>query len=162
MPKPLSTTVTAIVGAPADAAFDYIVPIDLRLIFKGYGLIPGVAHTSVVEGWNKAGLTRTVTLADGSSSTETLLTVVPHSGFSYKNEHFTSPVLRFLMKRFEGQWTFTPVDATSTHIAWTYTLFPQNRLAAGIIRLVVLGMFHGMLRAALDIIKDRLDRPGPS
>ncbi len=159
MPKPLSTTVTAIVGAPADVAFDHIVPIDLRVIFKGYRMIPGVAHTSVVEGWNKAGLTRTVTLADGSSSTETLLTVVPHSAFSYRNEHFTSPVLRFLMSRFEGRWKFTPVESASTHIEWTYTLFPGNRLASGIIRLVVLGMFHGMLREALKIIKDRLDMP---
>ena len=157
MAKPLSTTVTAVVDVPADVAFDYIVPIDLRTIFKGYRLIPAVTHTSVVEGWDKAGLTRTVTLADSSSSIETLLTVVPHSSFSYKNENFTSPFLRSLMSRFDGRWKFTPVTETNTHIEWTYTLFPNNWLASGVIRLVVLGMFHGMLGEALRIMKGRLD-----
>lgn len=157
MPEPLSTTVTAVVDAPADAAFDYIVPIDLRTVFKGYGLIPAVVHTTITDGWTTPGLSRTVTFADGSSSTETLLTVVPHRSFSYRNEGFTSFFLRSLISRFEGDWTFTPVDETTTRIEWTYTLLPTNRVAAGFIRLVVLNLFRGMLRNALGIMKRHLD-----
>jgi Polyketide cyclase / dehydrase and lipid transport len=156
MTASVSTTVTTIVDAPVDTAFDYIVPVDLRTIFKGYRLLPGVKHTSITDGWTKPGLTRTVTLTDGSSSTETLLTVVPHQSFSYKNENFTAAFLRLLMIRMEGYWVFTALDAQRTQISWTYTLVPKHALAKLIIRAVVLRMIHGMLDQALHIIKGQL------
>jgi len=55
------------------AVFEYIVPIDLPLIFTGYGPLPAVNGVqNQTGGWNKAGQTRTVTLSDGSTSRELL------------------------------------------------------------------------------------------
>src|SRR5687768_15028512 len=68
------TTITAIVKAPIDQAFHYIAPIYLPHIFPGAGPIPGISGTSINEGWNKAGLSRTVYFKDGTTSQETMLT----------------------------------------------------------------------------------------
>jgi hypothetical protein len=48
------------VKAPIDQAFHYIAPIYLPHIFPGAGPIAGISGTSINEGWNKAGLSRTI------------------------------------------------------------------------------------------------------
>jgi hypothetical protein len=118
------TTVTTIVNAPIGKAFDYIAPIYLPHIFPGAGLIPGITDTSVREGWNKPGLSRTVYFADGSTCQETMLAYNAPTSFSYKNEQFTSPVLGALMHRFEGEWLFTDLTDGRTQIEWTYRTIP--------------------------------------
>lgn len=158
MSASISTTVTATVEVRPDVAFEYIVPIDLRTVFKGYRLLPGVKDTSVTEGWNKPGLTRTVTFTDGSTSTETLLTVVPNSAFTYKNEDFTAAVLRFLICRIDGRWQFEPTAGNRTFVTWTYTLVPNHTFGALVVRAVLLPMVHGMLVQALGLIQDHLAR----
>lgn len=124
------------VNSPIDIAFDYIAPINLMHIFRGNAIIPGIIHTSVKEGWNKAGLQRTVYFADGSTSQESLLTVNAPTSFSYGNEHFTYKVLSALIKRLEGEWLFTDLGNNKTRTEWAYRVIPNNRLAKIIIRLV--------------------------
>lgn len=91
------TTVIMIVDSPIDSVFNYIVPVDLSHIFKRYKNLPGIINTSIKEGWTTPGLTRTIYFQDGSTSKESLLTVVPYTSFSYKNESFSSS-LRHLAK----------------------------------------------------------------
>ena len=110
------TTVVMTVGAPIDTAFHYIAPINLTHIFRGSALIPAIVDTSIKEGWNKAGLVRTIYFKDGSTSQESLLTMESPTAFSYKNEHFTSPVLKSLLSRLEGEWLFTELGSDRTKI----------------------------------------------
>jgi hypothetical protein len=91
------TTVVMTIHVPANEAFDYIAPIYLPRIFPGTALIPGIADTSVKEGWNKAGLSRTVYFKDGTTSKETMLTYNGPKSFSYKNEQFSSKMLGALI-----------------------------------------------------------------
>ncbi|KFF03212.1 SRPBCC family protein [Flavobacterium reichenbachii] len=151
------TTVVIVVDATIEKAFNYIAPIYLPHIFPGAGLIPGIKDTSVNEGWNKAGLNRTVYFADGSTSQETMLTYVEAKSFTYKNENFTSPVLRALMQRLEGEWFFTTDNDGRTRIEWTYRTIPTNFVARIFIRTVLLRYFKRMLQQAVDICKEDLE-----
>jgi hypothetical protein len=80
------TTVVMIVGVPIDTAFHYIAPINLTHIFRGSALIPAIVDTSIKEGWNKAGLVRTIYFKDGSTSQES--SIRPAAG---DNEQYAGP-----------------------------------------------------------------------
>ncbi|SDF99044.1 Polyketide cyclase / dehydrase and lipid transport [Pedobacter terrae] len=151
------TTVTTIVEAPIGQAFNYIAPIYLPHIFPGAGLIPGIVNTSINEGWNQAGLTRTVYFADGSTSQETMLTHNGPTSFSYKNDKFTSPVLGALIARLEGEWLFTDLGNGKTNIEWTYRTIPTNSFARLFIRIVLIPFLKKMLQQALDISRNDLE-----
>ncbi|MFT3945402.1 MAG: hypothetical protein QM763_00395 [Agriterribacter sp.] len=127
------TTVIMTVNSQIGKAFNYIAPINLMHIFRGTALIPAIVDTSIKEGWNKAGLVRTIYFKDGSTSQESLLTMEEPQSFSYKNEHFTSRVLGFLLKRLEGEWLFTDLGNNKTKIEWTYRAIPTNAIT---------GFFH--------------------
>lgn len=150
------TKVVMTIKAPIDTAFNYIVPVDLSHIFKKYKSIAGIKNTSIKEGWITPGLTRTIYFEDGSTSKETLLTVVPHSSFSYKIEEFTSQ-LRFLAKRVEGDWIFTDLGNGHIKIEWTYKVVPKNFIAKGILKIFVMKDITGLLNKALTILKDDLE-----
>jgi hypothetical protein len=145
------------IKAPIDSAFNYIVPIDLSRIFKRYKGLPAVVKTNETEKWFKGGLTRTVFFDDGSTSKESLLTVVPNTSFSYKIENFTSQ-LRFLAKRIEGDWLFTDLGNGQTKIEWTYKIIPKNAVARGLIKTFLLKKVNGLLTNALTIIKNDLEK----
>lgn len=150
------TKVVMTISVPNDTAFNYIVPVDLSHIFKKYKSIAGIKNTSIKEGWTKPGLIRTVYFEDGSTSKETLLTVVPHSSFSYKIEDFTSQ-LRFLAKRIEGDWIFSDLGNGQTKIEWTYKVVPKNFIARGIIKVFLMKDITGLLNKALTTLKDDLE-----
>lgn len=151
------TKVVMTINAQIDTAFHYIAPINLMHILRGNTMIPAIVDTSIKEGWNRAGVTRTVFFKDGSTSQESLLTVqAPHS-FSYKNEHFTSKVLAFLLKRLEGEWLFTDLGNNTTKIEWTYRAIPTNSFTRIIVKLVLMKAVNLMLKSALDIIKEDLE-----
>ncbi|RLJ80210.1 SRPBCC family protein [Pedobacter alluvionis] len=144
------------INTPIDSAFNYIVPVELSHIFKKHKNLPAIIKTDEKEKWFKAGLTRTVYFEDGSTSKETLLTVVPHTSFSYRIEDFTSQ-LRFLAKRIEGDWIFTDLGNGQTKIEWTYKIVPKNFFARGIINLVLLKNIKELLRNAMTILKTDLE-----
>jgi hypothetical protein len=154
-----TTKIVMTINSPIDSAFSYIVPVDLSHIFKKYKNLPAITKTDETEKWISAGLTRTVYFEDGSTSKETLLTVVPHSSFSYKIENFTSQ-LRFLAKRIEGDWVFTDLGNEQTKIEWTYKIIPKNFFARGLINLVLLKNVKGLLTSALTILKTDLENSG--
>jgi hypothetical protein len=99
---------------------------------------------------------RTIHFEDGSTSKESLLTVVPYSSFSYKIEDFTSQ-LRFLAKRIEGDWIFTDLGNIQTKIEWTYKVVPKNIIARGLINIILMKDIKGLLNNALIILKDDLE-----
>jgi hypothetical protein len=144
------------INAPIDSTFNYIVPVKLSHIFKKYKNLPAITKTDETEKWIKAGLSRTVYFEDGSTSKETLLTVIPYSSFSYQIENFTSQ-LRFLAKRVEGNWIFTDLSNGQTKIEWTYKIIPKNFFARGLINLALLKNVKGLLINALKILKDDLE-----
>jgi hypothetical protein len=127
-------------------------------VFRGTTLIPAIVDTSIKEGWNKPGLMRTITFADGTTSQESLLTVLPPTSFSYKNEHFTSLPLRLLLQRLEGEWHFTESRSGQTAIEWTYRAVPLNKFTRGLVQLVLTPQLHAMLTNALRIIQDDLTK----
>lgn len=149
--------VAVTIDSAIDQAFNYIAPINLMHIFRGNTMIPAIVDTSVKEGWNKAGLQRTVYFADGSTSQESLLTVNAPTSFSYKNEHFTSKVLSALLKRLEGEWLFTDLGHGTTEIEWTYRAVPTNFFARLMVKLVLMKAVQTMLKDALAIIKNDLE-----
>jgi hypothetical protein len=144
-------------NAPIDSTFNYIVPIDLPHIFKRYKGLPAIVKTNETEKWFKGGLTRTVFFDDGTTSKESLLTVVTNTSFSYKIENFTSQ-LRFLAKRIEGDWLFTDLGNGQTKIEWTYKIVPKNAFARVLIKAILLKKVNGLLTNALTIIKNDLEK----
>jgi hypothetical protein len=153
------TKIVMIINSPVDSAFNYIVPVDLSHIFKRYKRLPAITKTNEPEKWIKEGLSRTVFFEDGSTSQESLLTVVHHTSFSYKIENFTSQ-LRFLAKRVEGNWVFTDIGKGQTKIEWTYKIIPKNFIARGIIKFVLMKDLKGLLNNALTILKNDLESGG--
>ena len=151
------TKIVTTINAKIDTEFHYIAPINLMHIFRGNAMIPAIADTSIREGWNKAGLTRTVYFKDGSTSQESLLTVEAPTSFSYKNEHFTSKVLSALLQRLEGEWFFTDLGNNQTKIEWTYRAIPKNFLSRLVVRAVLMKAVRAMLLNAISIIKNDLE-----
>lgn len=151
------TIVIMTVNSQIDRAFNYIAPINLMHIFRGSALIPAIVDTSIKEGWNKAGLVRTIYFKDGSTSQESLLTIDTPKSFSYKNDHFTSKVLGFLLKRLEGKWLFTDLGNSKTKIEWTYRAIPTNFVTELLVRAILMRAVHTMLKNALTIAKNDLE-----
>jgi Polyketide cyclase / dehydrase and lipid transport len=108
---------------PPNRAFDIIVPIDLSLVFKGWGPFPAVRGVSnQTEAWDHAGPSRNPDLSDGSTATERLTEYTAGRSFAYELTEFTN-VLRRLIHGVRGEWTFTP-DGDGTVIRWTYEFKP--------------------------------------
>jgi len=145
-------TKTQIAGNIKDV-FQFIVPIDLNLIFKKKGIIPDVKKTSNTEKWYKAGMTRTVLFEDNSTATEKLIDVSEFSSFSYNITNFTS-LLRYFVAQINGKWIFTEEDNNITNIVWTYTLIPRNIIGSLTISLIIKSNMNLVLNNALQIIND--------
>lgn len=65
--KNSGVTIVMTVNSSMDRAFNYIVPVNLTHIFRGNVVIPAIIDASVKQGWNKAGLERTVYFSDKST-----------------------------------------------------------------------------------------------
>ncbi|MEM1337539.1 MAG: SRPBCC family protein [Bacteroidota bacterium] len=136
--------------------FEYIVPIPLEHIFQPYKNIPGIDSTSNKEAWYKPGMSRTVFFDDGTSSEETLLSITPHSAFTYKVNGFTNS-LKGLIKQINGSWTFTEIENDKIHIEWTYEFVPKNFFARFLINTVVKKRMKTPMTNALSVMKNELE-----
>ena len=154
--RPPQVKIAMTIHAPIEQVFNYIVPVDLAHVFKRYKSLPAVVNTSIKEGWTKPGLSRTVYFEDGSTSQESMLTLIPHTSFSYSNKDFTSS-LRFLVKTIDGKWLFTDLGNGETKAEWTYTLNPKNFVTRGVINLAVKKNLRRYLTNALVVLKDDLE-----
>ncbi len=108
--------------APRDA-FRLNVPIDLSVVFKGWGPFPGVRGVKNQTGaGDGVGQSRNPELTDGSTAAERLTEYTAPSSFAYEVTGFTN-ALRRLIEGVRGEWTFTP-DGDGTLIRWTYEFKP--------------------------------------
>jgi len=103
IPKPVARVLETI-NVPIEVAFNYIQPVPLQNIFRGYNNIPAIEKTNETEKWIKAGLSRTVTFADGNTATENMLYADAPNYFSYKINNFTAEGLSSLVESVEGAW----------------------------------------------------------
>ncbi|MFD2935379.1 SRPBCC family protein [Spirosoma flavum] len=145
------------VNVPIQVAFDYIQPVLLSTIFPGYHTIPAIVKTNEAAYWIKAGLSRTVTFADGNSAYESMVHVDYPNYFSYKLEHFTDQGLSSLVERVDGAWVFIALEEEKVLIDWKYVITPKNEEAKKIIQDHLLPDFQGMLEQAMNISKENLE-----
>ncbi|HKP08542.1 MAG TPA: SRPBCC family protein [Microbacterium sp.] len=103
--------------------FAFVVPVDLALVFRGWGPFPGVRGTENQTGaWDRAGQSRSPQLSDGSTAFEQLTEYTKGHSFAYELSAFTGQ-MRHLVRGVRGEWTFTP-DGTGTVVRWTYEFSP--------------------------------------
>lgn len=105
--------------------FDIVVPLDLSLVFKGWGgIFPGVRGANNQTGeWDHVGASRNPDLTDGSTAVETLVEYTDATSFAYELVGFTN-ILGRLAHGVRGEWTFTP-DGPGTLVRWTYEFKPR-------------------------------------
>lgn len=104
--------------------FDIVVPLDLSLVFKGWGgIFPGVRGADNQTGeWDHAGASRNPNLTDGSTAVETLVEYMAGTSFAYELVVFTN-ILGRLVHGVRGEWTFSP-DGLGTLVRWCYEFKP--------------------------------------
>lgn len=88
------TTVTAGGTAAVDSlevAFDVMAPIDLSLIFTGWGPLPAITHVEEQSGpWDHVGVHRRPQFADGGSAMERMTHYLRPGYFAYEVTGFTN------------------------------------------------------------------------
>ena len=132
---------------PQDA-FRLNVPIDLSVVFKGWGPFPGVRGVKNQTGaWDAAGQTRNPDLTDGSTASERLTEYTAPSSFAYEVTGFTN-ALRRLIEGVRGEWTFTP-DGDGTLVRWTYEFKPLPRRMF-LLRRVVAPLWKQYMQAGVE------------
>lgn len=123
--KTVTVTVQTRAAAPPLHAFEVNVPIDLSLVFKGWGPFPAVRGVENQTGaWDHVGTSRNPVLSDGTTAKETLTEYTLGHSFAYEVTSFTN-ILGSLVEGVRGEWTFTP-DGEGTVIRWTYEFKPRR------------------------------------
>jgi hypothetical protein len=115
--KTVPVTVQTRTAIPPNRAFDIIVPIDLSLVFKGWGPFPAVRGVkNQTEAWDHAGPSRNPDLSDGSTATERLTEYTAGHSFAYELTEFTNVLRRHVRstRALSGSLlaTLIPADAT--------------------------------------------------
>ena len=155
-------TVTATARAGLERAFDAIAPIDLSLIFTGFGPLPAVRGVREQTGeWNHVGAARIVELSDGSEAREEITAFERPDHFAYRVGPFTGPFRR-LVRAADGAWWFSE-GGSGTEIRWTYAFLPA-RFATPAVRLVVAPLWRAYARRVLALAvraAEQASRPAP-
>jgi hypothetical protein len=161
------TTVTATGTAAVDsleAAFDVMTPIDLSLVFTGWGPLPAITHVEEQSGpWDHVGVHRRPQFSDGGSAVETMTHYQRPSYFAYEVTGFTN-ALRFAVQRATGDWTFTPDLGGGVAVHWSYH-FTAKPGRGPLVRLLIGPMWKRYMRKGLAAsIREaaRVTGPGPS
>ena len=152
-------TVQARVAARPEQVFAAVVPIDLSLIFTGWGPFPGVHQTIDQTGaWDAPGQTRRPLLTDRSTTQEILTEYTPPHSFAYEITGFTN-ILRVLVDGVRGEWTFTP-DGSGTLIRWCYE-FKARPGATRLVRAAVATPWRLYMRQVLRLTAQAAEQPPP-
>ena len=134
--------------APRERVFDVFAPIDLRQILTGYGPMPAVAAVEDQQGnWDRAGQSRVIRLADGSSMREALTRVERPQHFAYTISELSGPLAR-LTSVFHGAWWFED-SGEHTHARWQYRFEPRSAWLRAPTFLVVRGFWQPYMARAL-------------
>lgn len=123
-------------------------PIDLSLVFGGWGPFPGVRGVNNQTGsWDHVGVSRHPDLSDGTTATETLTEYTPGHSFAYELTGFTN-ALALLVDGVRGEWTFTP-DGSGSLIRWTYEFRPR-RFRRFVVRFGLAPLWRRYMQAGVD------------
>ncbi|AUW57830.1 polyketide cyclase [Sphingobium sp. SCG-1] len=136
-PNDVPITREALVPGAIRDVFDFVAAEDvLPKILTGYGLVPGISHTSDITGpWDQPGPRRIVHLLDGSTVREGVTHYDRSHYFAYRVSD-PSFALKHLMVEAKGEFWFEETDA-GAQVRWTYTLRAKNRLPKLPLRLFV-------------------------
>ena len=154
-----ATEVRAIVNAPPTETFERIVPIDLPSVFPGFGPLPAVSGTrDQTGGWDAAGQTRTILLADGSSAHETLTEYRYPGHFAYDVRGFTG-ILGRLAKEAHGEWWFDQGSSgASTAVRWRYAFTSRSAPVSPIVWFITKVLWRGYMRRSLTLAKVQVEQ----
>jgi hypothetical protein len=147
----IQASVSARMQVDPQTAFDFVTDEDvLPTILTGYGLVPGVSHTSGLSGdWHLPGTHRIVHLKGGGQAREEMSEFVPPHHFEYVVSEFTIS-LRHLVRYGVGRWMFRPASNGGVHIDWTYAFTARGPLAAMALEVVVRHQWVGYMRRSLE------------
>jgi Polyketide cyclase / dehydrase and lipid transport len=145
------TTVTATGTAAVDSlevAFDVMTPIDLSLIFTGWGPLPAITHVEEQSGpWDHVGVHRRPQFADGGSAMERMTHYLRPGYFAYEVTGFTN-ALRLVVEHARGEWTFTPDLDGGVAVRWSYH-FTAKPGRGALVRLLIGPMWKQYMRKGL-------------
>ena len=146
------------IKAPVEAIFDFVAAEDvLPKVLTGYGLLPAVVGTSGNTGpWDKPGSTRTVHLADKTTSREQVTDYRRPGYFAYRTSDYTF-ALKYLATSAVGQWWFEE-GGGQTRVRWTYTFTAKGTVTAILLWLFVRSQWTGYMRVCLDNTRRHFDR----
>ncbi|MBI1365918.1 MAG: hypothetical protein GC153_08170 [Alphaproteobacteria bacterium] len=158
MPNPITTSVTETLRAPLADAFAAASGCDIPSIFQAHGRIPGVIKVDEHHGpWGAVGEKRLLTLSDGSTVREELVSFAPNEEYSYRVSGFTGPFAA-LVSEGRGVWHFTIEGPATTRIDWTYSFTPKSFLTEPAVWFIVKALWPGYMRKALARLKSQTEK----
>ena len=148
--KKVAATMDTDIAAPIQRVFDFVAAEDvLPKVLTGYGMLPAVVRTSGNTGpWDTPGSSRTVHLADSTTSREEVTDYARPEYFAYRTSNYTF-ALKYLATSAEGQWWFEERQG-QTHIRWTYTFTANGAITAIPLWFFVRLQWAGYMRACLE------------
>lgn len=144
-PNEVPVTREALVPGGIRDVFDFVAAEDvLPRILTGYGLVPGISHTSDISGpWDQPGSRRIVHLLDGSHVREGVTHYDPPHYFAYRVSD-PSFALKHLMIEAKGEFWFAQTGQR-TQVRWTYTFRARNGFSKLPLRLFVGTQWKGYM-----------------
>lgn len=149
--------VTRTINRPLSEVFRYIVSVSIPPIFPRYDEAPGVVSTSITSEWGTAGQQRVVTMDDGSTFQEKLLTVEQDRWFSYECQEFSGEPLKSVLARIEGGWDFIDNGSGTASLEWNYQLIPANEGVRAAVIQQLLPIYRTRMEMAVSVIKADLE-----
>lgn len=130
-----------------ETAYDACLGMSLpQFLARRFAALPAVREVRDQHAWASVGDTRTIVLADGTTSRETLTALEPHQFFTYRLDQLTGP-LKLLAADVRGRFSFEPTGS-GAQVTWSWSVDP-TRLGAPI--MPVFGwMWRGWARQAMD------------
>ncbi|MEB2787021.1 SRPBCC family protein [Algoriphagus persicinus] len=125
----LFTTAEVVVNCDKDKAYKFVSSVnELSSWLLKTGPIYGVIKVSTLRGhWEKVGDNRLVERGDSATLVEELISVHPHSNYSYQTTEFSDIFKHFTTKTYGHMW-FDTVD-DQTRLRWVYTFTYKNLLS---------------------------------
>lgn len=155
---PITTATALTIEAPIARVFAAACGFDIPAVIKRHGMLPGVLKVDGHQGaWETAGQKRILTLSDGSSVREELISFSPNNSYSYRVTGFTGPFAA-LVGEGRGEWNFSSTGPNATWVDWTYSFTPKSWLAGPAVWFIVKVLWPGYIRAALMRLKEEIER----
>jgi hypothetical protein len=158
MATPITTATVLTIRAPIERVFDAACGFDIPAVIKRHGMLPGVLKVDEHQGaWSAAGQKRLLTLSDGSSVREELISYAPARSYAYRVTGFTGPFAA-LVSEGRGEWNFSATGPNSTQVDWTYSFTPKSWFTRPAVWFIVKVLWPGYIRAALLRLKEEIEK----